>query len=132
MSLKTLSWILLAVLAFGAVLLLNYWASYQLLSTLAYVGVVMALLGLANMAIPFWFLGIHKRAVGTLLLVGGVALTIAALFWPAPMIRVAEPKTRLDEIMPGYQFSERHSVQIHAQPEQVMQAVRESTFGDMK
>ena len=34
--------------------------------------------------------------------------------------------------MPEYQFFERHTARIHAGPEQVMQAVRQSTFGDMK
>jgi hypothetical protein len=132
MSLKILSWILLAAIALGAVLVVNYWASYQLLSTLAYAGIVAALLGLANVAVPFRFLGIHKRAIGATVLVGGVALTLASLYWPASMIRVARPRTRLDEIMPDYQFSERHSATIHAHPERVMRAVRDSTFGDMK
>ena len=48
------------------------------------------------------------------------------------MIRVAQPKSRLDAVMPEYQFFEKHSVRVHARPEQVMQAVRESKFGDMK
>jgi len=132
MSVKSLSWILLAAITLGAVLLLNYWASYQLLSTLAYTGIVAALLGLANLAFPFRFMGVRKRAVGALVLAGGVALTLAALFWPASTIRVAQPRTRLDDIMPEYQFFERHSARIHARPEQVMQAIRQSTFGDMK
>jgi hypothetical protein len=132
MSVKTLSWILLAAITLGAVLLLNYWASYQLLSTLAYTGIVAALLGLANLAFPFRFLGVRKRAVGALILAGGVGLAIAALLWPAPIIRVAQHRTLLDDIMPEYQFSERHSARIHAKPEQVMQAIRQSTFGDMK
>jgi hypothetical protein len=34
--------------------------------------------------------------------------------------------------MPEYQFFERHSARVHARPEQAMQAVRQSTFGDMK
>ena len=132
MSLKTLSWILLAATTIGAVLLLNYWASYQLLSTLAYVGMVAALLGLANLALPFRFLGVRKRALGALILAAGIALTIAALLWPAATIRVTEPKTVLDNIMPEYQFSEIHSARIRARPAQVMQSVRESTWGDMK
>jgi hypothetical protein len=132
MSVKTLSWILLAAITLGAVLLLNYWASYQLLSTLAYAGIVGTLLGLANVAVPFRFLRVRKRAVGALVLAGGAALALAALYWPAPMIRVAQAKTRLDEIMPEYQFFERHSARIHARPEQVMQAIRQSTFADMK
>jgi hypothetical protein len=132
MSVKTLSWILLAAASLGAVLLFNYWASFQLLSTLVYAGIVAALLGLANLALPFRFLGVRKRAVGALVLAGGVALTLAALFWPATMVRVAQPRTRLDDIMPEYQFFERHSARIHARPEQVMRAVRQSTFGDMR
>jgi hypothetical protein len=132
MSFKAVAWTLLAAMALATVLLFNYWAAYQPLSTLVYAGIVLVLCGLANLALPFRFLGIRKRAVGALILAGGVALTLAALSWPARMIRVAEPRTRLDEIMPEYQFSERHSARIHARPEQVMQAIRQSTFGDMK
>jgi len=132
MSLKAVAWTLLAAMAFSAVLLFNYWASYQPLSTLAYSGIVLALCGLANVAIPFRFLGIRKRFVGALVLAGGVGLAVVALLWPARTFRVAQPKTRLDEVMPEYQFSEKHSVRVHARQEQVMQAIRESTFGDMK
>ena len=132
LSRVVVAWVMVGVLAAAGVLLLNYWASYQPLSTLAYSGIVLALCGLASFAIPFRFLGIRKRAVGALVLTGGVALALAALHWPAPMIRVAQPKTRLDEVLPEYQFSERHSTRVHARLEQAMQAIRESTFGDMK
>jgi hypothetical protein len=132
MSLKLASWTLLAVMALAAVALLNYWASYQLLSTLAYTGIVLALIGLANLALPFRFLGIRKRAIGALVLTGGVVLGVTALLWPAPMTRVAQHRTQLDDIMPEYQFSERHSKRIHAKPDQVMQAIYQSTFRDMK
>ncbi len=132
MSIKAVGWTLLAAMALATVLLFNYWASFQPLSTLAYAGIVLALGGLANLALPFRFLGVRKRAVGALILAGGVALTLAALIWPASTIRVAQPRTRLDAVMPEYQFYERHSARVHARPEQVMQAVRQSTFGDMK
>lgn len=56
MSVKTLSWVLIAAPALGAVLLLNYWASFQPLCTLAYAGFVLALFGLANLIVPFRFL----------------------------------------------------------------------------
>ena len=132
MPFKAVAWTLLAAMAFTAVLLFNYWAAYQPLSTLAYSGIVLALCGLANLILPFRFLGVRKRAAGALILAGGVALTAAALLWPASVIRVAQHRTRLDDIMPEYQSGERHSARIHARPEQVMRAVRESTFGDMK
>ena len=132
MSFKAVAWTLLAAMALATVLLFNHWAAYQPLSTLAYLGIVLALGGLANLALPFRFLGIRKRAVGALILAGGVALTFVALFWPASMIRVEHRRTRLDDVMPEYQFSEKHSARIHARPEQVMQATRQSTFADMK
>jgi len=132
MSSKAVAWTLLAVLAFATILLFNHWAAYQPLSTLVYSGIVLALAGLANLAFPFRFLGIRKRYVGALLLVGGVALSFVALYWPAPKYRIAISRTQLDQIMPEYQFFERHSTRVHARPEQVMEAVRESKFGDMK
>ena len=132
MSLKTLSWIVLAVITVGLVSLFNYWASYQLLSTLVYAGMIAAILGLANLLIPFRFLGIRKRIVGAVVLAAGLVLTVAALLWPASLVRVAQPKSRLDEVMPEYQFWESHSTRVHARPEQVMLAIHESKFSDMK
>lgn len=132
MSFKVVAWALLAATALATILLFNSWTSYQPLSTLAYTGIVLALGGLANLILPFRFLGIRKRSVGALILVAGVGVAAAALLWPAPTIRVAQHRTVLDDVMPEYQFFERHSARIHARPEQVMQAVRQSTFGDMK
>ena len=132
MSFKAVAWTLLVTMALATILLFNYWAAYQPLSTLAYSGIVLTLGGLANLVVPFRFLGIRKRAVGALILAGGVGLTFAALFWPASTIRIAQPATCLDDFMPEYQFFERHSARIHARPERVMHAARQSTLGDLK
>jgi hypothetical protein len=117
MSFKAVAWTVLAAMALTAVLLFNYWASFQPLSTLAYSGIAMAFAGLANLSFPFRFLGIHKRSAGALILAGGVGLAVAALLWPASTIRVAQHRTRLDDIMPEYQFVEKHSARVHARPE---------------
>lgn len=132
MSLKAVAWALLAAAAIAGVLLLNYWAAYQPLSTLVYLGIVLALGGLANVAIPFRFLGIRRRIAGALVLSAGFTLALAGLYWPARTIHVAQHKTRLDDAMPEYQFNERHSARVHAGREQLMRAVREATFGDMR
>lgn len=131
MPVRTVSWTVLGLLAVGAVLLFNYWASFQPLSTLAYAGIVAAIPGLANLVFPFRFLGIRRRSVGALVLVAGMAVTLAALFWPARTIHVAQPRSRLDQVLPEYQFSEKHSVRVHARPPVVIAAVRASTWSDM-
>ena len=132
MSSKAVAWTLLVAVVLATVLLFNYWASFQPLSTLAYTGIALALCGLANLALPFRFLGIRKRAIGALVLAGGVMVALVALLWPAATIRARQHGSLLDSIMPEYQFFERHSIRIHARPEQVMQAIRQSTFSDLK
>jgi hypothetical protein len=132
MSRKTLWWILPGAFALGAVLLFNYWASFQPLSTLVYAGMIGAFLGLVNLAVPFRFLGIRKRLTGGFILAGGGVLAFAALHWPAPTIHVAQHQTVLDDILPQYQFSEKHSIRIHNRPQPVLEAVRQSTWADMR
>jgi len=131
MSFKAVAWALLAVVALATVVLFNYWASWQPLSTLVYAGFVLALCGLANAILPFRFLGIRRRATGLLILAGGAGLAAVALFWPAATVRVAGGGSRLDQIMPEYQFHEVHSVRVHAGRERAMAAVKEATFEDM-
>ena len=121
----------LAAIAVGAALLFNYWAPSEWASLLVYTGIVTAILGLANVALPFRFMGVRKRLVGALVLAVGAALSAAALYWPAATLRAAQPKTLVDEIMPEYQFSEVHRTRVHAPREQVMRAIREATFNDM-
>lgn len=93
---------------------------------------MLAVCGLANLVVPFKFLGIRKRSIGALVLAGGVVLALSTLLWPATTIRVAQHRTLLDDIMPEYQFRDQHSKRIHTRPEGVMQAVRETTLGDLK
>lgn len=40
-------------------------------------------------------------------------------------------KARLDEIMPVWQFGERHTIHVHASPERVFAAIRAVTAGEI-
>ncbi len=132
MSFRAAYWMALAAVAVNAVFLFNYWAAFQPLSTLVYAGIVVALCGLGNVAVPFRFLGIRKRWIGAALFSGGVLLAFLALLWPAQTLRIEGRKSLLDDAMPEYQFHERHLIHVHASPQQTMKAVSESTFGDLK
>ena len=62
---------------------------------------------------------------GVVSVVVGVALAAGGFFWPAGESRVAVPVTRLDEVMPVWQFREFHSRRIDAPPAEVFAALRQ-------
>ncbi|HKV82369.1 MAG TPA: hypothetical protein VJP02_29750 [Candidatus Sulfotelmatobacter sp.] len=66
MSFKAVAWTLLAAMAFAAVVLFNFWAAYQPLSTLAYSGFVLALSGMATWRFRFDFLESENEPSGLL------------------------------------------------------------------
>ncbi|HEV7426069.1 MAG TPA: hypothetical protein VGQ46_06840 [Thermoanaerobaculia bacterium] len=62
----------------------------------------------------------------------GAALVIVALIWPATEERVASATSRLDAIMPRWQFVERHEIRIAAPPERIYSAIRSVTASDIR
>lgn len=55
-----------------------------------------------------------------------------ALAWPSRKQRVATPVTRLDEVMPEWQFNEIHTIEIAAPAERVFAAVLAVTAREIK
>lgn len=86
-------------------------------------GLAAGFLGLVSLIWPLRFLGIRTRRRGAVWMASGVALGLAGLALPAPLRRVSEKISRLDEIIPAYQFSEHHEIRVHASPEQVYEAI---------
>ena len=87
-----------------------------LLSSLLYAfGLVAAVAALALIR-PISWLGLRtrRRAVVTWLL--AIAGGVGTLAWPTHETRVASPVSRLDQIVPIYQFSEVHETTIEASP----------------
>lgn len=83
-------------------------------SAILYAGVVLALVGLA----------LVRQPPGMALLLAGGALVLLGLLLPAAESRVAAPSTRLDELMPAWQFNERHAVRVAAPPQRVFEAMK--------
>lgn len=128
---KVLPWLAIAALAVTLLLLFNFWAPAQYASMAVYTGLALLLAGALCALFPFRFLGIHKRRTGAAVLLAGVVLTGATLMWPAPLVQVVSPSTRLDEIRPNYHFYERHTARIHAPSAKVIEAIRQTTFGEL-
>ena len=51
---------------------------------------------------------------------------------PARTVRVAQPRTHLDAVMPAWQFSERHEIRVHADSARVERAIRGVTAREIR
>lgn len=93
----------------------------MLLSILLYCGAALAALG-AGAMIPR-----PSRCKGEALFISGIASVAIALFWPVREQEAAGVHSHLDEIVPRWQFDERHEIQIDAPPQRVFEAIRDVT-----
>ena len=92
-------------------------------SVLLYGGVLLVFAGL--------LLLIRSRRKGAGVAAIGILAAVTALALPVTEKRVARPATRLDAIMPRWQFDERHQIAIAAPPERVFDAIRKVTAGEI-
>ena len=93
-------------------------------SAVTYIGLVVAIVGAALVIKPAPRLHVSTRPRATALSMLGVALAILAIAAPAGESRVGGRVTRLDEFMPVWQFSERHSLRVEASPGAVYEAMK--------
>lgn len=94
-------------------------------STVVYLGLVVAFAGLLLTIKPVSRFGVRTRPRALLLFGAGISLTAIGLILPARESRVTEKQSRLDELIPVWQFSEHHQIEIAASPERVFAAIRE-------
>jgi hypothetical protein len=94
-------------------------------------GIAAGFLGLASLVWPLRFLGIRSRRGGAAWLAAGAALGLAGIALPAPLRRVAVKLSRLDDIVPAYQFVEHHEILVRASPARVHEAVWAVTAGEI-
>jgi hypothetical protein len=99
--------------------------------TCVYLGLVLVAAGLGSLVRPLRFLGIPSRRRAAAVLASGVALTVLGASLPATEVRIATPRTRLDEFAPAYQFVEAHSTRVRADPRRAYAAVRAVTADEI-
>jgi hypothetical protein len=122
---------LLAIALVIAAALVNYYIPLQPAVVAAYAGIGMVLIGGVSILKPLKFLGIRRRLRAAMLTAAGIAVTAAALLWPAATLTAAGPRQRIDDFMPAYSFYERHETRVQATPEQVSRAVKAARFSDL-
>ena len=97
-----------------------------------YAGLAAVAAGCLSLLKPLRFLGIRSRRRGALVAAAGAVLAALGMALPAPLRRAAGEPCRLDELVPAFQFHERHTVLIHAPPERVWAAVKEVRAGEVR
>lgn len=97
-----------------------------------YLGLTLLFVGGVSILKPLRLLAIRSRLRGALVATSGLAALLVGIVLPAPAIRVSEPRHRLDEIIPEYQFSEHHSLVVQAPPPRVAAATREVTAREIR
>jgi hypothetical protein len=98
----------------------------MLLSLLLYAGLIAAIVA------TFAMLWRRTRRRAAAILIGGAALVLIALTWPAGEERVSTTASKLDALMPRWQFVERHEIRIAAPPERIYAAIRNVTAGEIR
>lgn len=89
-----------------------------------YLGLIVAFLGGISLLRPLSFIAILTRRQAALVLALGFIVFVMGGFLPVREVRVAMPRTQLDQFAPVYQFSEFHSIRIAAPKEQVYRALK--------
>ncbi len=100
--------------------------------SLVYGGLLVILAGAVAVVYPLRLLRLRSRAGGGLVLFCGILIFVIGATLPAAETQVPIARTKLDEFAPVYQFSESHSIQIHASRERVYTAIRQVPAGEIK
>lgn len=96
-----------------------------------YLGLIAAFLGAVSLLRPLSFLAIRTRRQATLVLALGFMVVVMGGSLPAREVRVATPRTQLDQFAPAYQFGEFHSIEVAAPKEQVYRALKSVTADEI-
>lgn len=99
---------------------------------LIYAGLAGLAVGLASVVRPIRFLRIHTRSAAARLMLLGAASLLVGFGLPAGETRVSEPVTRLDAILPVYQFGEFHEIDVAAPPARVFAAIKAVTASEIR
>jgi hypothetical protein len=111
---------------------MNSFGSLQWRSVLIYAGIVLLGFGVVTFLLPPRWSGFRRRVHGLATgMVLGTVLITAAWYWPVRTHSAASAVTRIDAIMPRYDFSEQHEIVVQALPARVREALEQISFADI-
>jgi hypothetical protein len=96
-----------------------------------YLGLITMFVGGVSVLKPLRFLAIDSRWQALAVMAAGLVVVMIGASLPAKEIRVAVPRTQLDQSVPAWQFNEFHSVRIAAPKEKVYTALKQVTADEI-
>ena len=101
------------------------------LSSFWYAGGLTALVGMLCLVRPVARLRIRTRRRAALVVIAGATLSLVTLFAGTSTKRGGSAVSLIDQVIPEFQFSETHRIEIDAEPGAVYRAVREVTADEI-
>ncbi len=96
-----------------------------------YLGLITMFTGGVSLLKPLRFIAIDSRWQALAVIAGGLVIVVIGASLPAKEIRVATPRTQLDQFVPAWQFNELHSVRIAAPKDKVYTALKQATADEI-
>lgn len=96
----------------------------MLASLVTYAGLIATFVGTLTLVRPLRRIGVPTRRRAGAVFALGVIVALVGAFLPAPLRRVRRPLSRLDGIVPAWQFGERHETRVRADLAAVEEAMR--------
>src|SRR5437868_5433289 len=93
-------------------------------AAVVYAGLLAAAIGIVLLVRPARKLAIGTRPRAAAVVAAGLLIAVAGALLPAREKRARGAESRLDELVPVWQFEERHAIRIGAAPERVYEAIR--------
>jgi len=109
---------------------LMHYAPFYTPSYFFWIGAILALVGIISLIKPLVFLFVFARKIATVVLCGGILISIISIYWPVQIYH-SQTDLKLDALLPNYSFNEYHEVRINASPEDVKQALQTTGVGDI-
>jgi len=95
-----------------------------LLSTLVYLRLLIAVVGLISLVKPMRVVRLPTRARAFIVTISALALVAALLLLPSRQHHIDQPVMHLDQFTPVWQFSEYHALDVPAPPAAVFEAIK--------
>lgn len=110
---------------------LMHYAHFYAPSYFFWMGTIIMVIGLISLLHPLDSLFILNRTIAAFVVLGGVCISMASLFWPAKVKHSPTTDQQIDALLPAYAFSEYHDVPIKAPAEKVKQTLQVTGVNDI-